>query len=139
MATAVALLASGVTTIVELGGTWDGVDLKNAINNGVMVGPRMMVAGPNFAVGGPVNSPETARAAVREWAQHGADWIKLHTDSGACNGPTITLKPDDRRGCTGQQDGHDPAHRGVSFDRAAIGFSFNGTGGSGRSCPDDCV
>jgi imidazolonepropionase-like amidohydrolase len=89
-------LHAGVTTIVELGGTWDGVVVKNAINNGVLVGPRMMVAGPNFAVGGDsgVNSPETARAAVREWKQKGADWIKLHTDSGACNAPTVTLKPD---------------------------------------------
>jgi imidazolonepropionase-like amidohydrolase len=87
-------LHAGVTTIVELGGTWDGVDLKNAINNGLIVGPRMMVAGPNFIIGGPISTPEAARAAVRDWAKRGADWIKLHTDSGACNAPTVTLKPD---------------------------------------------
>jgi imidazolonepropionase-like amidohydrolase len=89
-------LHAGVTSIVELGGTWDGVTVRNAINNGVLVGPRMMVAGPNFGVGGTsgVDTPEKARAAVREWKQKGADWIKLHTDSGACNTPTVTLKPD---------------------------------------------
>jgi len=54
------------------------------------------VAGPNFAISanGPVNSPETARAAVQEYARRGANWIKLHTDAGACNGPRITLKAD---------------------------------------------
>lgn len=93
-------LHAGFTTIVDLGSGgpfgWDIVELKNAIDNGLISGPRMQVAGPNFAIStkGPVNSPETARAAVQEYARRGANWIKLHTDAGACNGPRITLKPD---------------------------------------------
>ena len=41
-------LNAGFTTVVDLthpGGTGT-VDLKNAINNGVLPGPRMQVAGP---------------------------------------------------------------------------------------------
>lgn len=91
-------LHAGFTTIVDLGTSgpygWEILDLRNAINNGLISGPRILSAGPNFAVGGPVNSPETARASVREYKQKGADWIKLHVDAGACNGPRITLKPD---------------------------------------------
>lgn len=92
-------LHAGVTTVRELGGTWDGVVHKDAVNNGVSVGPRTLVAGPNFAVGGTsgVNSPETARAAVREWKMKGADVIKLHTDGGG-------LRPADRHVESGWHD-----------------------------------
>lgn len=93
-------LHAGFTTIVDLGAGgpfgWNIVDLRNAIDNGLVSGPRIQVAGPNFAVSakGPVSSPETARASVREYAKRGVDWIKLHVDAGACNGPRITLTPD---------------------------------------------
>jgi imidazolonepropionase-like amidohydrolase len=93
-------LHAGFTTVVDLGSGgpfgWDILELRNAIDNGLISGPRMQVAGPNFAISanGPVNSPEAARASVREYAKRGANWIKLHTDAGACNGPRILLKAD---------------------------------------------
>ena len=92
-------LHAGFTTIVDLsaGGPfgWDIVDLRNSIDNGLIAGPRIQVAGPSFAVSADaVNSPETARASVREYAERGADWIKLHVDAGACNSPRVTLRPD---------------------------------------------
>jgi len=44
-------LNAGFTTIVDLmshGGWYGTVDLKNAINNGIVRGPRMEVAGPGL-------------------------------------------------------------------------------------------
>jgi len=103
-------LHAGFTTIVDLGAGgpfgWDIVDLRNAVDNGLISGPRMMVAGPNFSItaNGPVNSPEAARASVREYAKRGVDWIKLHTDAGACNGPRVTLKADGTMATTRNPD-----------------------------------
>jgi imidazolonepropionase-like amidohydrolase len=86
-------LHAGFTTIVELGGATESIDLKKAIDNGLVLGPRMMTAGTNFSVE-EGDTPDTVRAKVRAHAKMGADWIKLHTDAGACNGPRITLTPD---------------------------------------------
>lgn len=93
-------LDAGFTTIVDLmshGGGYGTVDLRNAINKGLVSGPRMQVAGPGivntnkagaaYTPGAPVsfvgaqvaNSPWGVREAVREQAHYGVDWIKIYS------------------------------------------------------------
>jgi imidazolonepropionase-like amidohydrolase len=94
-------LEYGFTTIRDLeteGAMYADVDLKKAINNGIVPGPRMQVAtraldvtgayplqGYNWEIEVPhgvqiVDGPENARKAVREQISHGADWIKVYSD-----------------------------------------------------------
>jgi len=91
----------GFTTIRDLeteGAGYADVDLKKAINNGVVPGPRMKVASRALDVTGAypllgyapevpvphgvqvVDGPDNARKAVREQISFGADWIKLYSD-----------------------------------------------------------
>jgi imidazolonepropionase-like amidohydrolase len=90
-------LNAGFTTIVDMGshGGWFGtVDLKKAIDNGLVKGPRMQVSGPVLAITRPAaavyplnfkpaeadlvaDGVEGMRAAVRELAHYGATWVKL--------------------------------------------------------------
>ena len=91
----------GFTTIRDLeteGAGYADVDLKKAINNGVVPGPRMRVASRALDVTGAypllgyapevpvphgvqvVDGPDNARKAVREQISFGADWIKLYSD-----------------------------------------------------------
>jgi imidazolonepropionase-like amidohydrolase len=93
-------LDAGFTTIVDLmshGGIYGTVDLRNAINKGLVSGPRMQVAGPGIVntnkaggaympgvaasfVGAQVaNTPWGVREAVREQAHYGVDWIKIYS------------------------------------------------------------
>ncbi len=93
-------LNAGFTTIVDLmshGGMYGTVDLRNAINRGLVKGPRMQVAGPGIVntnkaggaytprtpvsfVGAQVaNTPWGVREAVREQAHYGVDWIKIYS------------------------------------------------------------
>jgi imidazolonepropionase-like amidohydrolase len=87
-------LQAGFTTARDMsshGNGYGDVDIRNAINEGRIDGPRYQVSGRGIVWGGalpagaPVNplasiavrSVEDARAAVREHIEHGADWIKL--------------------------------------------------------------
>jgi imidazolonepropionase-like amidohydrolase len=91
----------GFTTIRDLeteGAGYADVDLKKAINNGVIPGPRMKVATRAMDVTGAypltgyspdvpvphgvqvVDGPDDARKAVREQISFGADWIKVYSD-----------------------------------------------------------
>lgn len=93
-------LNAGFTTIVDLmshGGMYGTVDLRNAINRGLVKGPRMQVSGPGivntnkaaaaYVPGAPVafvgaqvaNTPWGVREAVREQAHYGVDWIKIYS------------------------------------------------------------
>src|SRR5580704_15696117 len=93
-------LDAGFTTIVDLmshGGMYGTVDLRNAIDRGLVRGPRMQVAGPGIVntnkaggsyiqgvspgfVGAQVaNTPWGVREAVREQAHYGVDWIKIYS------------------------------------------------------------
>ncbi len=92
-------LNAGFTTLVDLGshGGWYGpVDLRKAIDSGVVQGPRMQVAGPVLSITPPgtapfplnfkppepnlvADGPEAMRAAVRELAHYGVNWVKLMT------------------------------------------------------------
>ena len=94
-------LLNGFTTIRDLeteGAMYADVDVKTAINRGVIPGPRMFVStramaptgtypllGYSWEVKVPegvqiVDGPEDIRKAVREEAKYGADWIKFYAD-----------------------------------------------------------
>ena len=98
-------LDNGFTTIRDLeteGAMYADVDVKKAINNGVIPGPRMFVStraintvghyplSPkefNWELDLPkgiqeINGADEARRAVREQIAHGADWIKIYADRG---------------------------------------------------------
>jgi len=94
-------LENGFTTIRDLeteGAGYADVDLRNAINRGIVPGPRMQVASRALDVTGAyplqgysweievphgvqfADGPDEVRKAVREQISHGADWIKLYVD-----------------------------------------------------------
>ena len=94
-------LEYGFTTIRDLeteGAGYADADLKKAINNGVIPGPRMQVATRALDVTGAypllgyapdvpvphgvqvVDGADEARKAVREQIMYGADWIKVYSD-----------------------------------------------------------
>jgi len=96
-------LEYGFTTIRDLGTEGAGyadVDVKKAINNGVIPGPRMKVATRAMSITGAyplsgyapnvpvphgvqvVDGADEARKAVREEIMYGADWIKVYSDRG---------------------------------------------------------
>ncbi len=104
-------LHAGFTSAVDMmshGGWYGTVDLRNAVNVGLLPGPRMQVAGPGIvstnkaSVGFPLlerlavstlgaqvaNGIDEVRAAVREQAHYGVDWIKIYSTE------QYTLKPD---------------------------------------------
>lgn len=110
-------LKSGFTTTRDLssGGTSD-VDLRNAINQGIVPGPRMCIAtaGMRGSIAGPpyfhlIDSPWEGRKEVRLQLQHGADFIKIYAAGIRSNpdigygDPTMTLEE--------QQAIVDEAHR----------------------------
>lgn len=96
---ATASLNAGFTTLVVMGshgGGYADVELKRAIDTGLVKGPRLLPAGPilNTTAAGnayyplefqPVepdliaNGPEALRAGVRELAHYGVDHVKMHT------------------------------------------------------------
>ena len=94
-------LEYGFTTVRDLeteGAGYADVDVKKAINDGIVPGPRMQVATRAMDVTGAyplqgyapnvpvphgvqlVDGPEEGRKAVREQISHGADWIKVYSD-----------------------------------------------------------
>jgi imidazolonepropionase-like amidohydrolase len=97
-------LLAGFTTVRDLGGTGVNISIKNAINKGIVKGPRIFTAGKAIAttgghadptngsnrklVGDPgphegvINSPEEAVKAVRERYKEGADVIKITATGG---------------------------------------------------------
>lgn len=94
-------LEHGFTTMRDLeteGAMYTDVDVKRAINNGIIAGPRLFVSTRALSVTGGygpsgyapeivyprgvqiVDGVEDARKAVREQIGHGADWIKVYAD-----------------------------------------------------------
>jgi imidazolonepropionase-like amidohydrolase len=78
-------LAAGVTTIRTAGAknVYSDLNLKNAIDAGVVPGPDIHVTGPMFRQGGPLTfpdyaGPEQLRAAVRYWSSLGVRWFKIY-------------------------------------------------------------
>jgi imidazolonepropionase-like amidohydrolase len=107
-------LESGFTTARDLssGSTLD-VDLRNAINEGIVPGPRMVIAteGMRGSTAGPryfhlVDSPWEGRKQVRLQLKNGADFIKIYANNLSptpYGGPTMTAEE--------QQAIVDEAHR----------------------------
>jgi imidazolonepropionase-like amidohydrolase len=102
----------GFTTLRDLktlGGMYGDVDLRTAINNGLVQGPRLQVSGRGFqATGGfhpkgysrdiplpsmleTIDSPWEARKAVREQLFNGADWIKFYATNEFSFAPDGTM------------------------------------------------
>ena len=97
-------LMAGFTTVRDLGGSGINVSLRNAINQGLVVGPRIFTAEKSLAttgghadptngvnkelMGDPgpkegiVNSVEDAKKAVRQRYKNGADLIKITATGG---------------------------------------------------------
>ena len=94
-------LMNGFTAMRDLeteGAMYADVDVKQAINRGVIPGPRMFVATRAFSATGMyplqgyswelkvpegvqiVDGPDNIRRAVREQVKYGADWIKFYAD-----------------------------------------------------------
>ena len=80
-------LASGVTTIRTTGSysPYSEINMKRAIEEGEIVGPRMHVTGPYITGPGAstymtqVGTPEDAKRVVAYWAEEGATWFKAYT------------------------------------------------------------
>ena len=97
-------LLAGFTTVRDLGGTGVNTALRNAINQGLVIGPRIFSAGKSIAttgghadptngyrkelMGDPgpaegvINSVDDARKAVRQRYKDGADLIKITATGG---------------------------------------------------------
>jgi imidazolonepropionase-like amidohydrolase len=97
-------LLAGFTTVRDLGGSGVNISLRNAINKGIVKGPRIFTAGKSIAttgghadpsngsnrklVGDPgpkegvINSPEEGVKAVRDRYKEGADVIKITATGG---------------------------------------------------------
>src|SRR5438034_1171431 len=108
-------LAAGFTTVADMDsrGGFNTVDLRDAINSGMIQGPRMQVVGQSlnqratnyyrddrslrfldvFTENKDVNSPWLARAAVLEAKLHGVDWVKIYNTQDFV-GPVHMWKPD---------------------------------------------
>src|SRR5690606_18668451 len=97
-------LLAGFTTVRDLGGSGVNTALRNAINRGLIEGPRIFSAGKSIAttgghadptnafrkdlMGDPgpaqgvINGPDDARKAVRQRYKDGADLIKITATGG---------------------------------------------------------
>jgi imidazolonepropionase-like amidohydrolase len=113
-------IEAGFTTVRDLGGTGVNVSLKNAINRGEIVGPRILTAEKALATTGGhadpsngmkdelkgdpgpkegvINSIEEAKKAVRQRYKNGADCIKITATGGVLSvakdgsGPQFTIE-----------------------------------------------
>ncbi len=97
-------LMAGFTTVRDCGGSGVNISLRNAVNAGTIVGPRIFSAGKGVAttgghgdptngsrrdlMGDPgpkegvINGPDDARKAVRQRYKDGADFIKITATGG---------------------------------------------------------
>jgi imidazolonepropionase-like amidohydrolase len=111
-------LMAGVTTIRDMGGRY-GIDLgiRDAINSGMIAGPRMlasgqlicMTGGHGWQIGLEANGPDEVRRAAREQIKAGADIIKLMATGGVM---TPSVEPGSEQ-FTGEemQAGVEEAHK----------------------------
>jgi imidazolonepropionase-like amidohydrolase len=93
----------GFTTLRDLeteGASYDDVALRDAVNEGVIPGPRLQVAGPALSTTGtyPIlhfrpdwkfptgvqlcDGADGCRRAVREQLSYGTDWVKVYANTG---------------------------------------------------------
>ncbi|MGC4037406.1 MAG: amidohydrolase family protein [Chitinophagaceae bacterium] len=97
-------LMAGFTTVRDLGGSGVNISLRNAVNKGLVKGPRIYTAGKAIATtgghadptdgyredlmgdpgpkDGVANGPDECRKAVRQRYKDGSDWIKITATGG---------------------------------------------------------
>jgi len=78
-------LESGVTTARDLGAS-GGADyiLRDRVNQGATIGPRLFVAGQGISAGrGAGPAPEALREQVETRVRAGSDWIKVYASRGS--------------------------------------------------------
>lgn len=97
-------LLAGFTTVRDCGGSGVNIALRNAVNNGIVDGPRIFTAGKGISITGGhgdptngfpldkmgdpgpregvANSPEEGRKAVRQRYKDGSDFIKITATGG---------------------------------------------------------
>jgi imidazolonepropionase-like amidohydrolase len=108
-------LEHGFTTLRDIGNEGAGfadVDLKKAVNAGIIIGPRLFVANKALASTGAYplggtrysweltmpkgvefcDGPDACRRAVRDQISHGADWIKVYADRGYFKQPNGQIR-----------------------------------------------
>jgi imidazolonepropionase-like amidohydrolase len=91
-------LETGVTTVRDLGATnFTDIAMRDSINKGVMIGPRMFVSGhglgkvttppragaPSTVPRGRVQDTTEMKEAIRIQVDAGADWIKMYGSTGS--------------------------------------------------------
>ena len=109
-------LLAGFTTVRDLGGSSNvNVSLRNAVNSGLIIGPRIFTSGRSLATtgghadptngmrvdlvenptpeDGVINGPEDALRAVRQRYKDGVDWIKLTATGGVLSVATSGQNP----------------------------------------------
>lgn len=86
-----AAFRAGVTTVRDCGDRdFTSLSVKQAIDRGIVVGPRILVGGPPITttgghchfLGGRADSQDEIRRAVRERVERGADFIKVMATGG---------------------------------------------------------
>ena len=140
-------LEHGFTTVRDLeteGAGYADVDLRNAINLGIVPGPTMQVAGRALDVTGAyplegyapelepvlphgvevVDGAQDSRKAVREQISYGVDWIKMYADRGVwMDGDTLhgipTFTVDEARAIV--DEAHRERHRVACHARSTEG------------------
>lgn len=111
-----ATLMAGFTTVRDLGSSHNlSISMRNAVNRGDIIGPRIYTAGKSLAttgghadptngvnqllrgdpgpVDGVINSPEDAKKAVRQRYKDGADLIKITATGGVLSQATSGENP----------------------------------------------
>jgi imidazolonepropionase-like amidohydrolase len=96
-------LMSGITTVQNLGAPEDK-DLREAVNRGILPGPRILTSlAPLSAETG---TPEQFRAAVKERAAQGADVIKIFASKSIRDGGAPTLSQEQLDAACGEARAH---------------------------------
>ena len=92
-------LLAGITTIQSLGSSVDG-DVRDAISRGTLPGPRVLTS--LGAVTARTGGPDSIRAAVKRFADRGADVIKIFGSASIRVGGTPTLSQEQMNAACGE-------------------------------------
>jgi imidazolonepropionase-like amidohydrolase len=141
------MLEAGITTVRDLGApTLLAVELRDAINDGLVAGPSLLVAGAPITttgghchfMGGEADGELEVRKAVRDHVKAGVDWIKVMATGGNMTRGTNTYEAqysvDELRACV------EEAHR----LRRRVAAHCHGTAGiraavaAGADCIEHC-
>lgn len=97
VANAYKTLMAGFTTVRDLGAGDNTIfKLRDGINEGELIGPRIFAAGNIIGVGGrengkECNGPDSCRKTTRDMIRDGADWIKIYS---SCSGGQLCSNED---------------------------------------------